>query len=168
MFFLAFLVACGSKESNDTPKEYFDIQGYFTQEAERLQKQNPVVKKTVWQNSQPETKQLQLADWQTELELFSESDINKAAWKDSYRVVKKGLTTEYTSLDKDLRTQKVLVRFSDGSTVKQISILNRTSNPLYSSREQLDYFPDSLYKIAKHQDVRLIGESSYLISSKFP
>ena len=161
-----FLAACSGKESIDQPKHFFDLRGYFDKEAKRLQLENPIIQKTVSQNTDSEEKQLRLNDWKTELELFAESDINKPAWKDSYRIIQKGLVTQYLAKDPDLKTRKILIRMSDKTTISQISIVNKSDNALYSSIEQLDYFPDSLYSIQKKQNVRVIGENFYAVSAR--
>lgn len=168
LFLLIFLAACGSKEDSlNTSKKYFDIRGYFEKEAERLQLQNPTIKKLVSQNSESEQKEIKITDWKTEFELFTESDINKPAWRNSYTLVKTEGKTEYLSTDNELRTKEIRISLSANGAVKQISIFNKTSNPLYTSIEELFYFPDSLYGITKHQNVQIIGKNSYSVLAKF-
>ena len=168
VFLGVFLAGCSTKEdSKNMPEKYFDIRGYFEKEAKRLQKQNPVIEKTVSQNVEFEKKHVRVADWKTELELFAESDINKPAWKNSYLVKINGPDKEYLSSDNNLRTKKIMIRFSANGAVKQMRIFNKTSNTLYTSTEELTYFPDSLYIIKKRQNVLVIGKNEYSISSIF-
>ncbi len=165
---LVFLAACGKKEdSKNASGRYFDIRGYFEQQAIELQRQNPEIEKTVSQNSQLEKKQIRIANWKAELELFSESDINKPAWKDSYLIKKDGSEVDYISTDKHLRTKKISIRYSKNGAVDRIAIFNKISNPLYTSIEQLNYYPDSLYTISKKQNVQIIGENQFAISARF-
>lgn len=165
LILLVFLASCG-KENQETSKQYFDIKGYFSKEAERLQKENPVISKTVVQNEQPEVRSLKIDNWKTELELFAASDINKPAWKNSYHVISRGNIKQYISKDKQLKTNKISI-VSSGGVIKHISISNASQNMLYSSNEQLDYYPDSLYSIKKRQTVRIIGTNSYSIFAIF-
>lgn len=168
LFVLVFFAACGIKENSPkATKTYFDIQGYFEKEASRLQQKNPLVEKSVSQNNQSEKKDIKIVDWKNELELFRESDINKPAWKDSYQHIKKGFITELISTDKKLKTQKITILRDKSEKITGISILNRVSNSLYTTSEELNYFPDSLYSIIKDQDVRFIGKNRYIISAKF-
>ncbi|MEJ6979345.1 hypothetical protein WG906_02715 [Pedobacter sp. P351] len=168
VFLGVFLAGCSTKEdSRNMPGKYFDIRGYFEKEAKRLQKQNPVIEKIVSQNIDFEKKHVRVADWKTELELFAESDINKPAWKSSYLVKTNGPDREYLSSDNNLRTKKITIRFSENGAVKKILIFNKTSNALYTSTEELTYFPDSLYIIKKRQNVLVIGKNEYSISSIF-
>ncbi len=165
---LVFLGACGAKEdSKNIPGKYFDIRGYFEKEALRLQKQNPAIYKTVSQNSQVEKKRVNIPDWKSELELFTESDINKPAWNNSYIVRKNGSSVEYISTDSDLKTRKIKIHHSEKGQIDQIIIFNKTSNLLYTSTEKLSYYPDSLYTINKKQNVQVIGENQFAISARF-
>ena len=161
------LVSCGEQETSVTSNAYFNIEGFFKNEAARLQKSNAALTKTASQNQHSETVNLKIANWANELELFSESAINKPAWKDSYKVKQSKNTTTYTSTDDKLRTQKINVEKSIDGKVKHIQIFNSSKNSLYSSLEELDYFPDSLYSIKKKQDVLFLGTNNYFISGKF-
>src|SRR5690606_26029799 len=81
----SFFSSCTVKQEKEAGQDvYFDLEGYFNSEAARLQNQNPEVEKTVAKNQSEEQKQLKIKNWDTELELFKASDINKPAWKDSY------------------------------------------------------------------------------------
>jgi len=160
---LVFLAACGTREdSKNVPGRYFDVRGYFKKEATRLQKQNPTIEKTVSQNTELEKKQLRITNWETELELFSESDINKPAWKNSYLIKKSGSEVEYISTDNQLRTRKISIHYSEKGTVDRITILNKASNLLYTSTEKLSYYPDSLYTINKKQNVQIKKEFYFI------
>jgi hypothetical protein len=55
----------------------------LAKKARRLTRQNPTVNKTVAHNGAAESKKLQIANWAKELNLFTESDINKPAWKEA-------------------------------------------------------------------------------------
>ncbi|MCD8741643.1 hypothetical protein LT679_13600 [Mucilaginibacter roseus] len=145
---------------------YFDIKGYFSNEAERLTKLHPHVEKTVKHNRQSESRDLGISSWKDELGLFSGSDINKPAWRDSYTVTKRGNTTVYKAKLPELKTQSITI-INNGDKVQSIDIVNHTSNLLYTSTENLSYYPDSAYHIGKVQHVRLLGENSYDINSRF-
>jgi len=153
------------KESNGTLK-YFDLTGYFKAEAARLGKQNKPITKTVSYNGKPETKNILIKNWTRELDLFTSSDINKAAWKDSYRIAKSDDSIVYTAIDTNLHSRRIVISLK-ASRVKGIIISNFTKNMLYQTSEKLIYHPDSLYYIEKHQHVKLLGTNSYQITGKF-
>ena len=144
---------------------FFDLKGYFTREAGRLSEVRKPAEKEVTRNGSVERRVLMI-DWDTELALFRESDINKAAWKDSYRTNRSGNTTTYTATDDDLRTRQIVLEKAPGGQFRHIRIRNRASNFLYTSTETLDYYPDSAYRIDRTQSVKVIGMNHYTIKTK--
>ncbi|WP_353183097.1 hypothetical protein [Parapedobacter lycopersici] len=159
----------GSQPAATAPvTAYFSLEQYFKAEAERLQQASPEIKKTVVKSGTEETRNVRIDGWENELRLFSESDINKPAWQQSYRVDSAGSTVTYHSLDPGLRTQEIIVEKQPDGQVRHIRIRNHVENMLYRSEEQLDYYPDSLYRIDKNQHVAIIGDNTYRITGTFP
>jgi hypothetical protein len=160
---VVFLAACkpDTKETN-----FFDLKGYFTKEAARLQKQNKPVFKTVEHNGVVESKKVNIVDWNAELILFKESDINKPAWSSSYDVTSDSSITIYKAKDADLRTKELIIKRANGK-VKWILVYNHVKNMLYETHEKLSYFPDSLYLIEKMQAVRILGINRYRVKGSF-
>lgn len=164
------LVAAGcSSSGTDAPKEavagtpYFSIETYFQAEAQRLQDQSPLVHKTVMKNEETEERELTIGNWANELELFVISDINMDAWIGKYEVDSVANRVTYQALDPTLRTRRIAIHRSDDGSIRHIQVANETSNMLYTSKELLDYFPDSLYRIEKHQDIRWWSDNTYKI-----
>lgn len=146
---------------------FFDLAGYFTNEAARLKANNRPVFKTVEHNGVSESKKLTIRDWDAELSLFKNSDINKPAWSSSYEIHRDSGLTIYVAKSSDLRTQRLMIK-QDNRKVKWILIYNHTpKNPLYDSFEKLTYVPDSLYMIEKRQSVRVLGINRYRIKGLF-
>jgi SHS2 domain-containing protein len=160
-----FAQACKPEVKDNGVAKYFDLKKYFTNEAVRMEKLHPSVLKTVTYNNQTEQKTLAIKNWQRELGLFTESDINKPAWKNSYKVITAGDATVYTAIDTNLRTRKMII-LSKANAVKQIEIFNFTKNLLYQTGDHLIYYPDSAYVIEKHQTVKIMGEHNYRITGK--
>jgi len=164
-----FLASCNETEVNDEPVEpfaYFDIKGFFQKEATRLIKEKPVILKEIRKNDQQGSKEISITDWNKELSLFIESDINKPAWTTSYSANIAEDSTVYNALSNELRTKKITVVKKQGK-VSSILIVNEVSNELYKSQEKLLYYPDSLYMIVKDQQVRILGENHYKITGNF-
>jgi hypothetical protein len=161
MFWLA---ACSPGVKETGTLKYFDIKGYFTKESMRLTKQNKPVLKTVTHNGVTESKKVHITNWEQELSLFEESDINRPAWKNSYKVINNDDSLFfYKANDDELRVREIIVKMSKNK-VKWIVIVNQTpKNMLYQTTERLKYFPDSLYLIRKVQKVRLMGTNNYRI-----
>jgi len=142
--------------------KYFDISDYFTKDAIRLTNENRMVFKTVIHNRDTESKKVHIADWGLELSLFKEADINRPAWKNSYKVIDEDSTLIYMAKYPELKMREMIVKKGKGK-IKWILIYNKTKNILYQSTEKLSYFPDSLYSIKKDQRVRLTGNNRYRI-----
>ncbi|TKB96800.1 hypothetical protein [Pedobacter cryophilus] len=165
---IVFLLSgCFSKETEKSRQQiyYFDLKDYFSKTALQLNKINPTINKSVSKNNIEETQNLTIKNWNQELALFIESDINKAAWKDSYIKDSTATKTTYTANDEDLRTQKIELFFENGILAK-IKINSKVDNLLYQTKEDLEFIPDSAYSIKKYQKVILLGENNYLIKAK--
>lgn len=163
---ILLLSACAGDPGRKEKREiyFFDLRGFFEKEAERLNAANKTVPKMVSRNNVTEKKRVQL-NWSRELELFTESDINKPAWKSSYRIRTGKDITEYIATDSNLKTRSVLIEKDGKGKIRHIQIINKTSNFLYTSTENLNYYPDSVYSIEKTQSVRLMGSNHYIISA---
>jgi hypothetical protein len=166
----AFLLMTGCTDPVISPEGerqnfFFDLKGYFEREAGRLSAEGKPVVKEVIRNGSTERKTVRI-DWYSELALFRESDINKAAWRDSYRTEEKSGTITYTATDEDLRTRKITLEKGPDGKLKHVRIRNRTSNFLYTTSEVLDYYPGSGYRMEKNQQVRIIGTSHYTIKTQ--
>lgn len=145
---------------------YFDVKSYFEQESIRLSQTKPLVFKEILKNTEREAKEINIKDWNKEFSLFIESDINKPSWTSSYSIKTNNDTLIYSALYPDLRTKEIKI-LKKADEVLFISIKNEAINKLYQSQESLFYFPDSVYKIIKDQQVRIIGENHYQITGKF-
>lgn len=165
-------MACNQQKETEHSKEtyYFNLKDYFHKEAQILSIQRPRILKQVSRNESHEKKEIRIEDWERELALFLESDINKVAWRYSYDEINhyndNQDTLKYVSKDTSLRTQEIVIIRKD-SVIKEIAIKNKVENYLYTSREELYYYPDSLYKIQKNQQVIVLGSNNYQISGRF-
>jgi hypothetical protein len=163
--FISLVSSC-KPDVRDTNLKYFDLDGYFKNEATRLTKANMLINKSVTHNGTTETKKLHISNWDTELSLFKASDINRPAWKKSYSILKDSDIIIYKALEPELTTREILIKLADGK-VKYMMIINDTHNMIYTTREKLSYFPDSLYLIQKSQKVRFLGVNNYDIRGSF-
>jgi len=167
LFLLVLILSACSAPPEKEINSYVDIAGFFEAEAVRLDQANPEVKKTVARNDATETRTVRDVNWKTELSLFAESDINKPAWRDSYRVTKKDGNVTYVATDTTLKTREINITKDSLGKIREIKIKNQTNNMLYSSSEQLLYVPDSVYQINKQQHVVIVGENRYFVKGLF-
>lgn len=174
---IIFLIAC-SKEPNSanntsTKQIYFSLKDFFEGEIEKLQSQQIVLHKDAYLNEKVEKKALHEIDWVTEFHSFVNSDINKPAWKDSYRIDslanKLGQTQlVYTALNPDLRTQEIVVSFGkDVATPVLIRVVNQSQNPIYDSVERLQYEVGKSYSIENEQKIMWMEGDKFKIKGEF-
>lgn len=166
ILFVLFFGACNSAApKKQLPVSYFDLKGYIGTEVKRLHTLNPEIDKTVEVNKAEEQKKLKIADWQKELSVFSDADINKSAWQGLFKLVKTENLDTYTSDNEKVPVKSLKIIYKDGK-VKGIKILISNANSLYTSNDTLSYFPDSLYEIKKTQHIKLLNEKNYRIIGK--
>lgn len=162
-----FSAACSNYDDHAREQPlYFDIGSYFKAEAIRLTKANQTIDKTVIVNGKAEQKKLTITNWQQEFSSFIDADINKASWRGSFNYKKLGEIETYTSANKKIPVKKLTVAF-EGKKVKSIKIFIQNTNDLYTSKDSLTYFPDSLYFIQKIQKIKLMDGKQYKVIGKF-
>ena len=162
------LAACQQKEISNKQIEYVDLQGFFSAEANRLNGQKPTFTKTVCINGKKESKVLNnTIDWEKELSVFKEADINKPAFKGMYQISMLPNKTIYTTLSKNASVKRIEIDFGNTKKPVGIRIFQLTKNMIYQSTDTLSYYPDSIYSIHKKQEVRVLGTTVYTIEVKF-
>ena len=165
--FIVFCSACTLKEQDNLgTKTYVDLAGYFKKEALRLKQNNLPIDKTVMVNGKMEEKKLNIADWEKEFDSFISADINKASWRGAFQTAINNNVTTYTSNSDKIPVKKVEVAYHNEKIIA-IKIFVTNTNNLYTSKDTLSYYPDSLYEIKKVQSIRLMSEKKYQITGKF-
>ena len=159
------LQGCHTSVSTNTAKSNFDIPTYIKNESSRLQKQNPLVTKTVVKDKSQESKQLKIDNWTDELAQFTTLDLNKSATEDFVQENSKD-TLIYKSNSSSSNTLIVKIVPSN-NTLSYLSVKKHTKNLLFENTESLIYIPNSYYSIEKKQFVRGLGENNYSITGKF-
>lgn len=173
IFILFALASCSETPVNVKPgdKKYFDLKGYFDGEAKRLAGL-PKVKKIATVDGQREERIIDSLDFEEELKIFSNADINRAAWSDKYAIdsvfnEQQQLTQlNYTSNDKDLRTQKISIDFNENG-VSKIFIENSSSSAVADTKQLLTYQPEAGYTIESHQKVSMTDDNTFLVEVQF-
>lgn len=151
------------KAASRDDHQFFSLKKFISADSARMAKINPLVTKTVVHNGASQTKKLHIADWGSELSLFSGSDINRPAWKSDYQVVHSDSITMYTTTNPDLRTRRIILKQVNGKVV-YVNVYNHEKNALSETKEALTYYPDSAYVISKWQHVRVLGTNTYKIT----
>lgn len=151
---------CGSPTQNadvNLPSPFFDLKAFFNREIERLQNEQPRVRKTVGIDGKKETQILDSLNYVEDLNIFLQADINRSAWWDKYAVDStlaegKLQSIRYAAKTEDLKTRSLIIDFS-GDQVRQVEIENRTDGPTARLNQHLVYKPAWGYHIQSSQKV---------------
>lgn len=160
--------ACNSapQKKQFSALRYFDLKGYIAKEAKRLNQLNPEIDKEVIVNKARERKKVKIADWQKELAIYADADINKSAWQGLFELHESKDSKTYLSDNEKVPVKSLKIKYRNGK-LYNIEILIKTENLLYTSNDTLSYFPDSLYQVKKTQHIKLLNEKNYQITGKF-
>ena len=157
---LAGLHACRPQVSNNGA---FDLSGFIKKDAARLKKLNRPVIKTVYQNGVSETQTVHIDNWEHELGLFIDADINKPTWRSNYRVTREDSLLVYRQKGTDQKVTELIIN-SVNRKIRWILIYTKTpKNDLYTTTQKLVYYPDSLYTIDIQQEVRFMKRNYYRV-----
>jgi uncharacterized protein YggU (UPF0235/DUF167 family) len=85
-----FFVACKKEQKNEDStsldKKYFDLVKIVQADIDNNSTNKCGEEKTVSINGKPESKKIDTVDWQKEMQLLLDCDINKPSWKGKYNV----------------------------------------------------------------------------------
>jgi hypothetical protein len=166
VFLGIMLNSCSQPSQNKIPvKTYFDLKSYFEKEADQLNRLNLKITKYVSVNGKTEQKAVKIADFNDELSSFINADINKAAWKNEFKVTQENDITTYVSENEKIPVKKLTVEYQNNK-VASIYIVIKVDNMLYHSTDTLTYKPNQYYEIKKTQKIKLLEEKKYTVNGK--
>ncbi|WP_343534092.1 hypothetical protein [Pedobacter sp.] len=145
---------------------YFDLKGYFEEEANRLQKNTPLVSKQVFSKGETEQKSIKITNWKNELAVFEAADINKASWRGEFDIKQLSNGISYTTGNEKIPVKKLEI-FKAGNQITSIKIYKSSENRLYTAIDTLIYYPDSLYMVQSAQKIKLLAPKVYRITGTF-
>jgi len=168
---LIFFGSCESNEANQTNKPlYIDLKSYFNKQASELNANNFRLKKFVLKDKESEDKIFDHPNWTEELKPFSECDINKPSWKNSYSIDSTGdsqtLCIKYQAKDSTLKIKSINFCLEHDS-ITFIRIEKRTDNMYYGYTTTLNYFPMKAYSIQNAQKISFSKEAMVEIKALF-
>ncbi len=137
-----FAFSCDNSTTQTASRPvYFDVAGYVKGQIQTLSTQKPTVAKSAFINQETNNQTTKAIDWEKELELFVQADINKPAFRNSYTVVRPdSLTYQYTlkPTEEKLTVRTLTVKL-DSTTRQpaQITAVLKSENPLYHSERRI-------------------------------
>jgi hypothetical protein len=157
------------KLKNDSP--YFDLKAFIDKELIRIGSLRKI-KKITSINGITEEKTLDSVDFHKELQLFKDADINRASWIGKYEVDSTYnedgnlISLKYSANTKDLRTRYLKIEYN-GSSIKEIEILNSSYSAFTNSNQVLKYSPFKGYSIESKQGIRFTDNTQIKIEVLF-
>ncbi|QJW88476.1 hypothetical protein HNV11_03355 [Spirosoma taeanense] len=135
------LSSCNNPAQQNQPNVYYDVLSFVKGQIRALSAQKPLVSKAVRINEERNQQTTRDVNWSRELELFTQTDINKPALRNSYRIARPdSLTYQYTlkTTEERLTVRSLTVRLDSLTRQpRQIEAVLQTKNPLYSSERHL-------------------------------
>lgn len=144
---LLFAGCSSSNQQNNSSgvKAFFDLNGYITSEIDRLSDKS--ISKEIKIDGKLETLKIDDVNWEKELAVFFESDINKDAWVNEFSKEEKRGVTSYTTENKNIVTKKLQIVKDSNGDVNKIFITREKENLLYKSVERISYRPTFGFQI---------------------
>lgn len=163
--------------NQDADKKYFDLAALIHSQISTLSKQKPQIAKTVNLSGQNDQILTDTLDWEKELALFKEADINSPSLRESYEINddKASKTLTYTAKEEKLKVREIKLSYDEHSQmtalkVKQVKIVFSDDNQLYEIQRVMEMtLKDNLltsYSIQGFQKVAMKDSLVYQIQGK--
>jgi hypothetical protein len=131
------LMSCNSGSQTEEIKRYFDLKGLIAKQTERLLTEKPLVVKTIAMADTSETQSIQTIDWTKELEFFTQTDLNKPAYINSYQVDSSSMGVKYVLKENEKLPVKYLNISRVGEEGIAVEALVSNDNYLYQTERHL-------------------------------
>lgn len=157
------ITACEDPRQTATnaSKTYFDLRGFMQEQIAALNKLQPKVKKEILNAGKSSNKVVQVKNWERELRMFVNADINKAALIGTYQVKDSSSAgkqyVKYISKESKNVVKQMLVELdATKKQAKSIKIEIGSDNLLFASGTQLSFVckqnpKDKQYRITHYQ-----------------
>lgn len=158
---LLLLSACVPQEHKSVKRNYY----YDLQDAlEKLDKNQNAFLKTTITEGKKQSQTIRNIDWEKELALFQQANLNKAAFRNGYKERKstnKDTTfITYETENQDFKVKQLIIGLLPDSSLAKVEAFIRTDNYLYSSEKYLQI----LCKENKLQSYRISGKQKMIFS----
>jgi hypothetical protein len=140
VFILAglMLLACSSSEKSLPKTTYFAWSSFLEQQINTFKKTKPRVHKSVVLDGKKEVKISANVDWEKELALYLEADLNKPAFEKSYdNLSEPGFFWYSLKKGEDLPVKKMIIHIDVGGLPSKVEIEISQKNFLFETRKKL-------------------------------
>ncbi|WP_337043276.1 hypothetical protein [Emticicia sp. 17c] len=171
LFVLLFLSACTNPETRISSNQYYDVAGLVNEQIKALSAKKPLVEKNVMLANKQERIETKDIDWEKELELFLQADLNKQSYQLSYVTENTANTTTYRLKPAEkLPVKYVAIEWDENKKPRRIEAVMQTSNYLYESDKTLVAIFEkghlSEYQIKGYQELFVGSRKNFAIHGK--
>lgn len=172
---ILFFVLAGCENAKDKvarSNKYFSLTQFAEEvKADITNDTSQNFEKTVTVNGKSEAKNTTQLDWDADLELLRQLDINKPSWQLSFSqtetMLPYGQLIRIVAIDSMPQVKEVKIVKNKEGRVTEVFALKHTKNFLYELTQSAHYFTDSLYQIKSSQKIWLLGDKEFLLETKF-
>ncbi|MFO0468332.1 MAG: hypothetical protein ACK5ZX_03385 [Bacteroidota bacterium] len=156
LFIVVFSCSNNGKVNNQPSSSFFSMIDFMEDEKKWMVNDKISLIKILSLNGETDTIYVEQPDFELELDVFINADINKPALSDKYSVdsifrSEKLYKITYTAKDEKLKTRKLSVRFDDQNKVVNIDIRLFNGSPITKNVQHLIYRPNYGYVIKNEQ-----------------
>jgi len=170
IFALLLWASCDKPEENNNTKNYFDLQQFIAAETKTLSTNSYALKKKNELNGVIDSIGSTAVNWEKELSIFADADINKPAWKKSFSIdsliTDSSLSLFYQALDSNIAIRHLQVNLLHGQ-VNQITFKKAKSNFVYNSSQTCSFTRNIGFAINGKQKILWFTEKTYAVSGYF-
>lgn len=165
------LSSCQNSGESERNLKYFDSKSWVENLLADLEAKRPQVEKTWIYDEQTEKKRVQDMDWEKELKLFLDADLNKSSFVTSYDSVKEEHRTVYLlKAGENLPVKEFSVDFDTAHSPVKISCIRQSGNYFFTTGSQIRLSAESgklnTYEIRSVQRLLWFSPDSSLVSGK--
>lgn len=151
---------------------YYDLPAFISKQISNLKSKKQWVRKHVTKDGRSHIIERGDIDWNEELGVFLESDINRPAWRGEFNIdsisLERVFVITYKTENPEIPVKNVVVTVDkDTKQCLQISVDRRTENFLYSSDQSLFFTTGEGYIMKGKLSVSYLFDSEYSIESEF-
>ena len=156
----------------ENDRYYCDLPTFLNERIANLQKNNQWVRKHVTKDGHEHIIERGDIEWNEELDLFLDSDINRPAWRGEFKVdtikLEREYVVTYKTENKQIPVKNVVVTIDkDTRQCLKLTVDRRTKNFLYQSDQSLYYTTGEGYIMKGKLSINYLFDSEYSIQSEF-
>jgi hypothetical protein len=151
---------------------YYDLPNFMTRQIDNLKSKQQWVRKKITKDGHSHVIERGDVNWEEELAVFAEADINRPAWRGEFKVdtikLERTMVITYKTENGQIPVKNVVVTIDrDSRQCIQLTVDRSSDNFLYSSDQKLFFTTGEGYMVKGKLTVNYLFDSEYVIESEF-